>query len=465
MQIPVLSGNFSDEGPDVRTSYPVNMVPVPSANGLSAGYLRPADGIAEHGDAPGIDRGGINWKGACYRVMGTKLVRINALGVATTLGDVGGAGQVTLDYSFDRLAIASGGNLYYWDGGLAQVTDADLGTVLDMMWIDGYFMTTDGTSLVVTELNAPTSVNPLKYGSSEVDPDPVMGVLKLYDQAVALNRYTIEFFRNIGGNFFPFQRIDSALITKGAIGTHAKCLFAEVFAFVGSGRNEPPSIYLASAGQEVRIATREIDILLEGYSEAELAQTVLEARVDKGHKHLLVHLPDRTIVYDAAASTILGVPVWFVLTTTLDGFAQYRARNLVWCYDKWLCGDPVAARTGILDSTISTHYGASVRWEFGTLIIYSQGNGAIFHELELVCLTGRVAAGSNPTISTSYSLDGETWSQDKFIRAGAQGQRNKRLAWLQQGAMQHWRIQRFRGDSQAHISPIRLEANLEALAA
>jgi hypothetical protein len=40
----------------------------------------------------------------------------------------------------------------------------------------------------------------------------------------------------------------------------------------------------------------------------------------------------------------------------------------------------------------------------------------------------------------------------------------KRLAWFQQGHMRNWRIQRFRGDSDAHISFVRLEAQIEALA-
>jgi hypothetical protein len=107
-----------------------------------------------------------------------------------------------MDYSFDRLAIASGGRLYYWNGTLTQVTDPDLGVVLDVVWVDGYFMTTDGESLVVTELSDPTQVNPLKYGSSEVDPDPVVALLKLRNEVYALNRNTIEVFDNVGGEFF-----------------------------------------------------------------------------------------------------------------------------------------------------------------------------------------------------------------------------------------------------------------------
>ena len=467
MQIPILNGIYTDNGPDLRTSYPVNMVPVPKNSGISSGFLRPGDGIVGNGSGPGTDRGGINWNGICYRVMGTKLVQVNNAGVVTMLGDVGGPVNtlVTMDYSFDRLAIASGGRLYYWSPfiGLVQVTDPDLGIVLDFCWVDGYFMTTDGTNLVVTELSNPLQVNPLKYGSSEVDPDPVVALLKLRNEVYALNRNTIEVFDNVGAEFFPFQRIDGAQIQKGVIGTFGCCVFMEQVAFLGSGRNEQPGVYLGANATVTKISTQEIDDLLMNYTEVQLATVKLEARNDKAHQHLYVHLPDRTLVYDGAASQELGEMVWFTLTTSIAGFAQYRARNLVWAYDKWLVGDPQSSSVGYLVDTIGTHWGQKVRWEFGTLIVYNEGNGALFHELELVALTGRVALGVNPQISTSYSLDGLSWSQDRFIRVGTIGNTRKRLAWFQQGNMRNWRIQRFRGDSDSHIAFARLEAQIEGL--
>lgn len=466
MQIPILNGIYTDNGPDLRTSYPVNLMPVPKKSGISNGFLRPADGLVANGTGPGVDRGGINWNGVCYRVMGTKLVTVASNGTVTVLGDVGGPVNtlVTMDYSFDRLAIASGGRLYYWNGTLTQVTDPDLGVVLDVAWVDGYFMTTDGTSLVVTELTDPTQVNPLKYGSSEVDPDPVVAILKLRNEIYALNRNTIEVFDNVGGDFFPFQRIDGAQIQKGVVGTFACCVYLEAVAFLGSGRNEEPGIYLGANATAQKISTQEIDQVLLQFTETQLAQVKLEARNDKNHQHLYVHLPDRTIVYDAAASEALGEQVWFTLTTSTVGFSQYRARNLVWAYDKWLVGDPQSSTIGYMVDTTGEHWGQIVRWEFGTIIAYNEGNGAIFHELELVALTGRVALGKDPIISTSYSVDGQSWSQDRPIRVGTTGNTRKRLAWFQQGHMRNWRIQRFRGDTQAHLSFARLEAQIEGLA-
>ena len=468
MQIPILNGIYTDSTPELRTAYPVNMVPVPKTSGISNGFLRPGDGIVANGTGPGIDRGGINWNSICYRVMGTKLVTVASNGTITILGDVGGPvdSLVTFDYSFDLLAVASGGRLYYWSpaGGLVQVTDPDLGIVLDFCWVDGYFLTTDGEFLIVTELTDPLVVNPLKYGASEVDPDPVVAILKLRNEVYAMNRNTIEVFDNVGGELFPFARIDGAQIQKGVIGTQGCCVYLERIAFLGGGRNEAPGIYIGAAATTQKISTQEIDNLLLTYSEEQLALVKLEARNEKNHQHLYVHLPDRTVVYDASASEALGDQVWFTLTTTVVGFAQYRARNLVWAYDKWLVGDPQSSTIGYLVQTTGQHWGQQVRWEFGTMIVYNEGNGAIFNRLELVSLTGSVALGKNPQISTSYSVNGQAWSQDRSISVGTTGTMAKRLAWFQQGHMRNWRIQRFQGDSDAHVSFVRLEAQIEPLA-
>jgi hypothetical protein len=467
MQIPILNGVFADNAPDLRQSYPVNMVPVSLKSGISNGYLRPGDGVVQFATGPGIDRGGIEWQGVCYRVMGTKLVTVSSTGVVTVLGNVGAGGQVTMDYSFDRLAIASGGRLYYYSQtlGLIQVTDPDLGLVLDVVWVDGYFMTTDGEFLVVTELTDPTQVNPLKYGSSEVDPDPVVALIKLRNEVYAINANTIEVFDNVGGQFFPFNRIDGAQVQKGAVGTHACCEFMQRIAFVGGGRGEAPSVYLAANATTEKIATREIDQILEGYSEATLSQILVESRVEKDHTFLYIHLPDKTLVFDGMTSAALGQPVWFVLTTTTVGFAQYRIRNFVWVYDKWLVGDPQSSNLGTISEDISSHWGQIVRWEFGTTIVYNESVGAVFHQMELVSLTGSVALGLDPVISTSYSIDGKSYSQDRFIKVVTIGSPAKRLVWFQQGFMRNWRIQRFRGTSDAHISVARLEAQIEPMAA
>ena len=464
MQIPILNGIYTDGVSDFRTSYPRNLVPVPKQQGISQGYLRPADGVVKAGEGPGEDRGGINWAGTHFRVMGTKLISIDRSGTVKVLGDVGSGGQVTMDYSFDRLAIASNGVLFYWDGtSLTMVTDSDLGQVIDFVWVDGYFMTTDGEFLVVTQLNNPTQVDPLKYGSSEADPDSIKGLLKLRNEVYAVNRHTIEVFQNVGGENFPFERVEGAQIMRGAVGTFAVAVFMDSIAFLGGGRNEAPAVWLGSNGTSEKMSTREIEQILATYSEDGLSSAVMECRVVNGHQFLYVHLPDQTLVYDGSGSKAVGEPVWFILTSGIGPLGKYRAKNFVWVYDKWFCGDPTGPSYGYLTSEVSSHYGDPNAWEFGTMIMYNEGRGAIFHELELVCLTGRVASDVDPTIWTSYTIDGQTWSMERSRSAGKVGERLKRLNWLQQGHMRNWRCQKFRGTTDAHISIARLEARIEGL--
>lgn len=468
MQVPIISGVYTDLDTDYRIAYPVNMRPIVKDTGINSSYLRPVEGIVRTGVGPGVSRGAINWDGVHYRVMGSKLCRINSSGDVSILGDVGDDGkQVTFTYSFELLAVASASRLFYFQNNtLREVTDPDLGRVVDVTWVDGYFMTTDGAFLVVTDLSDPFSVNPLKYGSSEIDPDPVVAVVKLRNEIYAVNRYTIEVFNNVGGEFFPFQRVAGAQIQRGALGTHCVAVYEENLVFLGSTHGESPGVYLAAAGKSSKLSSREIDDLLDEYTEEQLSRVVFEVVNDRGHSLLWVRLPDRTLVFDMAATQATGNQVWYIMSSSSnDAFSQYRAVDVVWCYDKWQVADAESFDVGVLDESVATHFGEVVYWEFSTSIIYNEGKGALFHSIELVGLPGRTAFEEDAYISTSYSLDGRVWSQQRPLDIGSWGERKRRLVWRRQGSMRNFRIQKFTGDSRAYLAVARLEVELEGLTA
>ncbi len=449
MQIPIINGIYTDMNADYRTSYPLNLVPVPKQNGIAKGYLRKADGlreIAKHGDK--TDRGGINWEGRCYRVIGNDLIRVNADFSIDVLGQIDGDNQCRFVYSFDYLAIVGGDKLYYLDKAdkLIQVTDTDLGIAKDVTWIDGYFLTTDGEFIIHTELNDPTQINASKYGSSEIDPDRVTGLLKVRNELCVFNRYTIEVFDNTGGTGFAFQRIEGAMMTKGCVGSHAKCNFVQSFAFIGSGKNEPCSVYIGANGGMTKIATREIEQILSEYTEKQLANAVLESKEQDMHQHLYLHLPDKTLVYDFASSQVMKMPVWFQLSSSVDGKAFYRAINHVWCYNQWLVGDRLDGRIGVTDKQLSTHYGEQVTWRFETGFIYNEGKAGQVKHVELVALTGRNPLNKEPTIFLSHTSDGLTWSNERLHKQGLRGQYRNRIVWLRGiGLFRQMVALRFRG--------------------
>lgn len=502
LAIPILNGIYTSGAGDFRAAYPVNLIPVPVESGISKGYLRPADGLVKQGDGPGPSRGGIVWRNQMYRVLGSKLCRVSQNGAVTQLGDVGSGGLVSMAYGFDRLAITSGGNGYYWDGSdLVQIEDEDLGTVLNVRWVDGYFLFTDGEFIIQSELNDPTSFNLLKYGSAEVDPDAIVGIEVNRNEMYAVGRNTIEVFQNVGGTGFAFQRIPGGHIQKGAVGARAYCVFNDAIAFVGNGRNEAPAVYIGDNAQTVRISTREIDLLLSSYSDTQLATIELEAITRAGHRFLYIHLPDRTMVYDLSATTLLEDPVWFTLTSATDGFSTYRGRHFLWLNGSMFCADPTSTEIGETSDQIGSHWGETVRHEFQTMVIHGEQVGGVFHRLELVGLTGRISAGQarpvaqpgdwilqtgfwadsgvwdddafwidgtlykspDPKVSMCWSKDGMNWSMPRWASCGRRGELAKRITWLQAGMFDKWRLQRFTWDSSAHMSVARCEAEIEPL--
>ena len=136
-------------------------------------------------------------------------------------------------------------------------------------------------------------------------------------------------------------------------------------------------------------------------------------------------------------------------------------RGLVYAYGKWIGGDPTSFLLGAFTDSVTTHYGGASGWQFGILILYASGLSAIVHELQLIGLTGRVNFNENPVVWTSYSHDGESWSQEKSVSVGKQGEHAKRIAWRQQGVIRNSRTQKFRGESRISIAA--LEATFEPL--
>lgn len=496
MQINIAQGIYTSNSPDILAALPVNMRLVPQPNEVSgpAGNLRPTDGVIHLGQAVNaISRGVIRPTGysqdGVIRVVGDRLFRYGDS--ITSLVDSSGNNIVIeqhaddpekparLDYGFDLISIASNNKLYLYNykGGhvgntgevFVEVTDPDLGVVKDAIFIDGYYMTTDGEFLVVSDIDDPTSFSPFKYGSSEIDPDEVVALHKIRNEVYAINKNTIEVFQNVGGTGFPFRRVEGAQIMKGAIGRDACCVYRDSIAFLGGYRNESPSIYLGVNGSAVKISTKTIDTMLLDYTEEQLSKVRFETKAGKSLDELLVHLPDKTLVFDAnVGAEIGGGYTWHILSSAETGIGKYNYRDIWYYNNKWVVCEHLNGRSCEYSDKISTQGRSIIPWEFSTGFIYNGGNGAIVHELELVAITGRngqeFTSQDEPTITTSYSVDGQVWSQDRRIGTGKTGDRNKRLVWRQQGMLRNFRIQRFRGDSKAFINVLRLEAQLEPMA-
>lgn len=444
MQLPIVSGVVASNTAEFAVSTPLNLEPLLIESKISNGQLRTAVGVSPFTTGPGADRGGIVWNSTHYRVMGTKLVSVSQAGVVTTLGDVGGSGPVTLDYSFTNLIIRSSGKLYYWNGvALNQVTDEDLGTCIDVTWVDGYTMSTDGEYVVVTELSDPYQVKPLKYGSADSDPDPITGLIRARGEVYVLGTNTIQVFQNVGGNGFPFQNVVGATILVGCVSASAKCLFGQTFAFVGSARDDALGVYVAGQGDANKISTRVVDDALAAV--ADPTAIVLERRVSRDEYRLYVHLPAETWVFMAKATERAGQAVWYRCQSGTG--KAYRPRYAVEAFGMTVVGDNESPALGTQSADISSHFDETTQWQFDVGFIYNNAKGAILDSVELVGLTGRGSEVEGSSVFMSMTRDGQLFSQERVVSLGKLGERTKRVQWRPHARVRNYMGLRFRGYS------------------
>ncbi len=442
MQAPIMSGTTVKDGEFVK-SYPINLEARAMDSGVSKGQLVTTRGTKPFGTGPGKDRGGIVWNGMHYRVMGSKLVSVSATGAVTTLADVGDdASLAGLDYGFGRLAIRSSQRLFYWDGTtLTDVTDPDLGVVLDMLWMDGYYVTTDGTYVVLTDLSDPTSVDPLRYGSAEEDPDPITGLLKYREELYVIGRNTIQVMQNTGGNGFPFSVANGAMIPTGAVSASAKCMVGgDGFAFVGSPRNEPIAVYYYN-GSLNRLSDTEIDDILAEEAQPELIQ--VECRAFSGERQILVHLAGKTLMVPLATSDAAGAATWSILHSGY--FEPYRPRRAVFANGVHVVGDAASNALGVLSERESEHFGIATDWQFDSALMFDAGG----MHLSQVELTGQFPTVKN-AIFCSITRDGVQWSRE--VSRVLSGRRDERVLWNPNVDLYAMGAFRFRGRSKVAIS-------------
>lgn len=441
MQVGIISGTTVRNGEFV-TSYPVNLDTKIIDSGVSKGQLVTSRGARKIGNGPGVDRGSIVWKGAHYRVMADKLVSVDSGGEATILADVGYDGApVGLDYGFDLLAIRSAGRLFYWDGSQRiEVNDPDIGVVNDVMWIDGYYATTDGTYVIVTDINDPTSINPTRYGSAESDPDPITGLIKYRGEMCAIGRNTLTFMQNVGGNGFPFQVAQGATEQCGAISATAKCTVGgSGFAFVGSPRGEPLAVYFYN-GSVNRISDTEIDDLIAAEPNPEAIE--MECRAYSAERQIIIHLSSCSLCLSVSTTDAAGQGAWTILHS--GHFEPYRLRHAALYNGKHYVGDVSGSNIGVVEGD-PRHFGEGTDWRFDASIMFDPGG----MQVSQVQLFGQFPTEQN-AVFCSITRDGVGWSREASRRLT--GRRDEPVLWSPNCPFYSTGSFRFRGRGRVAIA-------------
>lgn len=302
-------------------------------------------------------------QGIHFRVSGEELIQVNPDGSAVSLGAISGSQRASMAYSNNSQAIVADGKLWLYDGALNQITDPDLGSPIDICWIDQYYFMTDGENLFHTDILDETQIDPLQFSTANFSPDPTLGVAKTTDnQVIVFGRYSTEWFVNRATPNFAFQRLTGKSVKSGIVGTHCKTELEGRFYVMGGAKYESVSIHVVSGGQYQSIASREVDKLISKYSEDQLSPSIMETRVEDRDKFIIIHLPEETLIFNLSLAEKSGHELaWSIIKSDIVGGTPWRGVNGV--FDPrtgWIYGDKQNANIGLLDGSVSTQYGDAV---------------------------------------------------------------------------------------------------------
>lgn len=455
--INLLKGDTKGSETDYRDYLPINMSGIIRPMFGIAGYMLQQPGLTELTEGVGVDRGGI-WNERFedhYRVSGEQLISVSKEGTVVELGAIVGTDTVSLPYSFNTQGIIANKRFYLYspDDGLKEVSDSDLGDPIDGVWVDGYYFLTDGEFIYHTDITDESSIDPLKFATSEFSPDPTLGVDKTPDNKVMVfNRYSIEYFVNQATDNFAFQRIPSRTLKVGIVGTHCKAEMLDRHYIIGGRKEESIFVYMVSVGNVVKISSREVDKVLTEFSETQLRDAVVEARVDNGYSYIIVHLPGKTLLYNANLAASSGHDMaWSILQSDKDGKVTWRAKFGIFepRLNKWVYGDKQDSKIGILDDDVATHYDAIAQWVLNTPFMYFERMS--IDELEIETIPG-FNTDNDATVFISTTYDGITHSTERTMQYGKPSNYNQRFIAFRFGYIRDWFAFKLRGTSRSRMA-------------
>lgn len=461
MQITLIKGDKKSSKIDYLDILPVNMYAVKRPILNADGYLLSYPGLTEFGQVIGNDRGAIyneTFK-AHFRVSGNKFISVDKEGGYEELGTISGDDQASLVdfYSLYSQGLVVDGSFYTYnpdlDPAFYELVSGEY--FIDGIWIDGYYFLSTGDKLWHTVLdaddpeNAERLIDPDSFSSSDFSPDPIVGLGKTEDnKIIVFGRYSIEYFINEGTDVFKFRRVEGRALKLGIVATHAKCELDGKFYITGSRKNESLAVYVFELGDVSKISTRSIDDILAKYSDTDLKDLKMEVRAENDISFVIIHLPEETVCFNKEVAREFGFEeAWFILRTGND---YYRAINGI--YDprinKYVYGDRVENKLGVLNNEQTTHYGKKAEWTLYSPLITLEPYSV--DELEIEIVSGFDI--SEEFVEVSITTDGITYGEPFWNSYGKNKEYTKRFILRRLGVCNKFIGFRLRGKAVSRVA-------------
>jgi hypothetical protein len=383
--------------------------------------------------AGGGVRAVLELNGELYAVAGRVLNRVDSGGGVTQIGGVASDGLVTMARnrrSVPQIAITCDGVNQIVSGGiLALISDPDLQAANSVTHLDGYFVwgLSDGR-MFSSQIDDGTSIDGLDFATAEANPDGLRRVFARGRDLIAAGQRSIEFWANTGGETFPFTRttsidvgclspgsVCSVLIKRGSvsdavglIGTNADGNYAGVFLLQGY------------SPQKISTPQVDRDILADPNPEA-ISATSWD---DGTHSFYKISGTSFSHVYDAPTG------LWHERKSY--GLDRWRASTVTGLGTRLIVGDYASPKLYVMSADYVAEDTSPIALEVHTPPVHAYPHKMLTNAvyLDVIPGVGLNSSGDelDPTVGISYSEDGgATWSAERMVAIGRQGERRKRV--------------------------------------
>jgi len=448
MKIPLIGGAYPGRSPNVAAQTCINYFYEQTVDGDSL--------VSTHGDSVFVDmgsgevRGGIEYDGKAWFVMGDTLYEVTSAGKATSRGTINTvSGRISMAHNGTRaganqqIMIVDGSDGWIYDNTaatLTEITDADFTDTESVVFIDGYFIFAqkDSDRFGLTSQYDGTAVSATDFSTAEGDSDVIQSLIADQRELFVFGKRTFEVWYNSGDSDNTFQRFQGGFKQVGCVAKHTPArINNNIYWLSQDERGDGQVVRLGSDYLPEVISSQEMSYRLSTYTS--IADAFSYVYQHEGHEFYVITFPSEKATWAFDAST----QIWHQRGHTINGvFPNREAYNChVFVFGKHLFGDISNGKIYALDATVGTHDGARIPRERITATVTDEEKRIRISSIQLDMEEGIGDPNSSTDTSMwlSWSKDGgHTYSDEIDRSAGDAGDYRRRVIWRRLGDARNW---------------------------
>lgn len=391
--------------------------------------FNPFPGLKPFSTGTGFNRGMGRLDEVLYTVSANNLVKVSSTGVQTVIGAIEGNDRCSLDEDqVGNLVIATGvGKPFQYDGTtLTQGTDVDLPNASTVTYINRR-MVYDGVGgdIAFSDLSDPLVVNSANVIIAEAKPDDMKAVFAYKQQVYGFGANSIQPLYNSGVGNPPYTFVLNATQEIGIDAIHSIASNEKFAYYLGSDL----IVYQLSGLTSNPIGNPAIGQAISKYSGTDDAFGVTFTLDNQNFYLLSFPTGNETWLFNEAAG------IWTNLAFGTDG-SQHLISDHQFIYNKHLVADRRNGNIYELDFDTFTDNGDLIQHQRDTIAIngktFGRAGAKVFMDrIGIEIETGTSLVSAESQIIMTYSDDnGRTFSSERFLPIGAQGEFTHKLDWF-----------------------------------